>query len=174
MSIWSLEINLSLGCFRVVLLVGSNDDGIFSSSLECFVGMGFIDHFKFDFPPRTIYFSSKWRSHKIECFLCFVGFQPLRLTNRIHSLFSSKFFKENETLWYVLFRSWHNQRSIRPEMFCEKEVLRNFTKFTGKHLRQRLFFNKVAGLRPVTLLKKWLWYMCFLVNFVEVLRTLFT
>ena len=26
-------------------------------------------------------------------------------------------------------------------------VLRNFTKFTGKHLHQRLFFNKVAGLR---------------------------
>ena len=25
-------------------------------------------------------------------------------------------------------------------------VLRNFTKFTGKHLYQRLFFNKVAGL----------------------------
>ena len=27
-----------------------------------------------------------------------------------------------------------------------KVVLRNFTKFTGKHLRQGLFFNKVAGL----------------------------
>ena len=33
-------------------------------------------------------------------------------------------------------------------------VLRNFTKFTGKHLCQSLFFNKVAGFRPVTLLKK--------------------
>ena len=30
----------------------------------------------------------------------------------------------------------------------KKGVLRNFAKFTGKHLRQRLFFNKVAGLRP--------------------------
>ena len=29
----------------------------------------------------------------------------------------------------------------------EKGVLRNFTKFTGKHLCQSLFFNKVAGLR---------------------------
>ena len=27
----------------------------------------------------------------------------------------------------------------------KKGVLRNFAKFTGKHLRQRLFFNKVAG-----------------------------
>ena len=33
-------------------------------------------------------------------------------------------------------------RSSCPEMFCRKGVLRNFTKFTGKHLRQSLFFNK--------------------------------
>ena len=30
----------------------------------------------------------------------------------------------------------------------KKGVLRNFTKFTGKQLLQKLFFNKVAGLRP--------------------------
>ena len=30
----------------------------------------------------------------------------------------------------------------------KKGVFRNFVKFTGKHLRQSLFFNKVAGLRP--------------------------
>ena len=35
-------------------------------------------------------------------------------------------------------------RSSRPEVFCEKGVLRNFTKFTGKHLCQSPFFNKVA------------------------------
>ena len=29
-----------------------------------------------------------------------------------------------------------------------KDVLRNFTKFTGKHLCQSLFFNKVTSLRP--------------------------
>ena len=32
-------------------------------------------------------------------------------------------------------------------MFYKKGVLRNFTKFTGKHLCQSLFFNKVADLR---------------------------
>ena len=37
-------------------------------------------------------------------------------------------------------------RSSRPEKICKKGVLRNFTKFTGKHLRQSLFFNKNAGL----------------------------
>ena len=51
-----------------------------------------------------------------------------------------------------------------------KGVLRNFAKFTRKHLCQSLFFNKVAGLRPATLLKKRLWHRCFPVNFVKFLR----
>ena len=36
-------------------------------------------------------------------------------------------------------------RNSCPEVFCRKSVLRNFAKFTGKRLCQRLFFNKVAG-----------------------------
>ena len=35
-------------------------------------------------------------------------------------------------------------RSSRPEVFCKKGVLKNFGKFTGKHLCQSLCFNKVA------------------------------
>ena len=38
-----------------------------------------------------------------------------------------------------------NIRSSRPEVFREKGVLRNFTKFTGKHQSQSLFISKVAG-----------------------------
>ena len=38
-------------------------------------------------------------------------------------------------------------KSSRSKVFCKKGVLRNFTKFPGNHLRQSLFFNKVAGLR---------------------------
>ena len=34
-------------------------------------------------------------------------------------------------------------------MFCEKGVLRNFAKFSGKLLCQSLFFINVAGLRLV-------------------------
>ena len=45
-------------------------------------------------------------------------------------------------------------RSSRSDVFCKKSVLRNFVRFTGKHLCQSRFFNKVAGLRPGTLLKK--------------------
>ena len=35
----------------------------------------------------------------------------------------------------------------RPEVLCKKSALKNFTKFTGKHLCQSLLFNKVAGFR---------------------------
>ena len=37
-----------------------------------------------------------------------------------------------------------NYRSSRPDVFCKKGVLRNFAKYTGKHLCQSLFFNKEA------------------------------
>ena len=52
-------------------------------------------------------------------------------------------------------------------------LLTNFAKFIGKHLCQSLFFNKVAGLRSATLLKKRLWHRCFPVNFAKFLRTSF-
>ena len=45
-------------------------------------------------------------------------------------------------------------RSSRPEVFCKKGIPKNFPKFTGKHLCQSLFFTKVAGLTPATLLKR--------------------
>ena len=55
----------------------------------------------------------------------------------------------------------------------KKGVLKKLAKFTGKHLSQSLFFNKVAGLRPASLSKKTLWHRCFPLNFVKFLRTLF-
>ena len=68
-----------------------------------------------------------------------------------------------------------NKQKQSPRGVLLKGVLRNLTKFTGKQLYQRLFFNKVADLRPATLLKKRLWHRCFPVNFVKFLRTpLFT
>ena len=36
-------------------------------------------------------------------------------------------------------------KSSHQRCSAKKGVLKNFTKFTGKHLRQSLFFNKVAG-----------------------------
>ena len=43
--------------------------------------------------------------------------------------------------------------------------------FTGKHVCQSVFFNKFAGLRAATLLKKKLRHSCFPANLVKVLRT---
>ena len=65
-------------------------------------------------------------------------------------------------------------RSSHQRCFVKKDVLRNFAIFTGKHLCQSLFFNKVTGLRPATLFKKLLWHRCFPVNFAKFLRTPFT
>ena len=65
------------------------------------------------------------------------------------------------------YRSSHHRCSVR------KGVLRSFAKFTRKHLCQILFFNKVAGLTPATLLKKRLWHRCFLVNFCEISKNTF-
>ena len=60
-----------------------------------------------------------------------------------------------------------------PEVFCKKGVLRNFAKFTGKHLCQSFFFNKVSGPRTATLLKKRLWRSVFSCEFCEISRDIF-
>ena len=45
-------------------------------------------------------------------------------------------------------------RSSRSHMLFFLGVPENFAKLTGKQLCRSLFFNKVAGLQPATLLKK--------------------
>ena len=45
------------------------------------------------------------------------------------------------------------KRSSLLEAFYKNGVPRNFTKFTGKHMCQNLFFNKVAG-SSMQLIKK--------------------
>ena len=40
-------------------------------------------------------------------------------------------------------------------MFCKKGVLKNFAKFTGKHLCQSLIFNKVVDLAQVISCEFW-------------------
>ena len=71
-------------------------------------------------------------------------------------------------LLMLKFRNSHWTCSVR------KGVLRNFAKFTEKHLCEGLIFNKVAGLRRATFLTKRLWHRCFHVNFLRfLLRTPF-
>ena len=94
----------------------------------------------------------------------------LNVTKTKYSFFSKPSKKDNIPLALPeLYIDWKQP----PEVFCKKGVLRNFVKFTEKHLCQRHVFNKVAGLRPATLLKKSLWHRCFPVNFAKFLRTPF-
>ena len=55
----------------------------------------------------------------------------------IFSKVTQKDFANNKIFWNRIGRS-------RPEMLCKKGVLRNFAKFTEKHLCHSLFFNKVS------------------------------
>ena len=58
-------------------------------------------------------------------------------------------------------------------MLCEK--VKNFAKFTWKHLCQSLFFNKVAGLRPqaCNFIKKETLAQVFSCKFCEILKNTF-
>ena len=60
-----------------------------------------------------------------------------------------------------------------PEVFYKKGVVRNFTKFIGKHLCLSLFFNKVAGLRPATFIKKETMAQVFSYEFCEISKNTF-
>ena len=60
-----------------------------------------------------------------------------------------------------------------PEVFCKKKVFLEVLQNSQENTRARVFFNKVEGLRPATLLKKRLWHWCFPVNFAKFLRITF-
>ena len=58
-------------------------------------------------------------------------------------------------------------KSSRSEVFCKKGVLRNFTKFLGKHLCQSLFFNKVTGSGLNTFFYVFFWWLLLLLRVKE-------
>ena len=68
--------------------------------------------------------------------------------------FMSEIHKDNLDLYSACGPFTKNNRSSHRRCSVRKGVLKNFAKFTGKHLCQSLFFNKVADLRSATLLKK--------------------
>ena len=56
----------------------------------------------------------------------------------------------NSSAWQML----ENMKKQPPEVFYKKGVVKNFENLTRKHMYQSPFFNKLAGLKPATLLKK--------------------
>ena len=89
-----------------------------------------------------------------------------------HKILSFQFEPLSVKLTHPSYNNGSNQDEPQkqpPKVFCKKGSFRNFAKFTGKHLCQSLFFNKVAGLNPAKLLKKRLWHRWFPVNFAKFL-----
>ena len=60
-----------------------------------------------------------------------------------------------------------------PEVFNKKGVLRNFAKFTGKHLCQSLFFIKVAVVYVCIFIKKETLALTFFYDFGESFKNIF-
>ena len=84
------------------------------------------------------------------------------INNWLQNLFSCldesaiyQWFCHNHSKTFLITSSSRNRRA---EVFCEKDVLKNFAKFTGKQLCQSLFFNNFIeitvqhGYSPVNLL----------------------
>ena len=63
-------------------------------------------------------------------------------------------------------------RSSHLEVLCKKGVLRNFPKFTGKHLCQSVFFLMWFEAEAYNFILKKLWHRCS-ENFAKFLRTPF-
>ena len=76
-------------------------------------------------------------------------------------------------LQYTREKNLTNDRSSLPKVLCKKGALRNFSKFTGKHLGQSVFLNKVAGgllLQNTSggyFCNNWYLYTCFSFAFVK-------
>ena len=119
-------------------------------------GVGQVAHLK---QQRFLYltFYKIQRSYKkIVCICYFIG-SVVKTVLYLHFLYA----KDGRLLQIKKKHEWWNNRfsdvsavclnlknfrNSRPDMFYEKGVLRDFVKFTGKHLGQSLFFNKVACL----------------------------
>ena len=80
----------------------------------------------------------------------------------VKKIFKDLFKKQKEMLLAIASRLLHQMldkqvddsttnsttEAVSRRCSVKKGVLRNFAKFTGKHLFQGLFFNKVVGLSP--------------------------
>ena len=132
--------------------------------------VSFYLHFTCNFSQNTFQFNFHFSLFNLSCFRLnyeFLFFLHLkRLQQQIWNLL------ENERLFVysifccltkiVHFRlavllyliSLQYLEAVAGTCSIIKCVLRNFAKFTGKHLCKSLFFNKVEGLRPFFLKKR--------------------
>ena len=99
------------------------------------------------------------------------GLIKLRL---ISKFMTSQTVHQNWQYLYCLISQEINKKNSHRRCSVKKGVLRNLTKFTGKHLCQSLFFNRVAG-AACNFIKKRFLHRCFPVNFAKIFKnTYFT
>ena len=98
--------------------------------------------------------------HFKNCILCIINqngwlifaemflplFNLMRMQEKIKLFFSIHYLKSIYKSRDGNVNTLMKIRSSGRYMFCKKGVLRNFAKFTGKHLCQSLIFNKAGGL----------------------------
>ena len=74
------------------------------------------------------------------------------------------------------FRNFLEEQKQLPEVFCKRDVLKNFAIFTEKRLCWKLIFNKVTAsscvIQHCSFIKKIIQHMCFSVNIAKFLKTL--
>ena len=91
-----------------------------------------------------------------------------------NSLFPVNFIFYSELFQFLcILVEGYQYRSSRPDVLFKKVVLKGLSKFIGKHLCQSLFFNKVAGLRPATKIKKGNMTQVFSCEFCQILKYAF-
>ena len=84
------------------------------------------------------YFTGQMKSHILNYMLPIIWFLILRFVI-LHFVSYA-----NATLMVLVFRSSY------PQVFCKRDVLRNFIKLKGKHLCQSLFLIKLqASVKPL-------------------------
>ena len=119
-----------------------------------------LNSFMLDIWEDSEYTSTLWKSgcNVLELFRRKVGLKKFDEAPRGHSWWINSLLiflllllllllylslTKNSTHVSEVFRSVY---TCRLEVFCKEGVLRNFVKFTGKHMCQSLLFNKVADL----------------------------
>ena len=104
-----------------------------------------------------------------SCEYCDI-FKKTFFTEHLRWLLLSSLLKWWKNSQEILSLSFFLYRSSCPKVFYKKGFLKHFSRFKGKPLCQSLYFNKVAGLRRETLLKKRLWHRFFPMNFEKPLE----
>ena len=104
---------------------------------------------------------------KYSCWLVAVNYFCEKLHLRESGIYSES------TKIYGRLSIWYKNRRVSRRCSIKKVFLEISQNSQENTCTRVSFFNKVAGLRPVTLLKERVWHRCFPVNFAKFVEHLF-